>query len=447
MRVTACIGLASSGVIGYQAITQMAGAVPPPAITTDYAAYPVPGSIPATCGAEGAGVVQGLRFFLVPGPGTPARPAQWTADPGGVGNYATVRSSRRFQTFPDPSVFAGDTVVARWDGWTPGCEEVGLSLSVKKSNAATFQISGDQALVREPNGPVPFQWCQSGTDPCNGGGVNQLQIVIPPANVTCNFQLDLAIGAPLETVGPHGSYYGVDIRQQAAAAGLGTFNTGGSNMLLDALNQGLGNCAAQPRIVIDKQWVGTGSVPPVNVPAGFLLTVSSSASATDPAVLGTATCAVSAGAFSCDYRDAADPAVPQGGLLVNASSLLTVTETGFPGNTVDVTFPVGVSSRFVNCPAAGGACLFTLTNTPPPPPTTPTTEPPVTSVPPTTATPPTGTPTSVPPNTLPVVAPETLPATLPATGSSDTKPVLLFGLVLVPLGAVLVLATRRRATE
>ena len=74
----------------------------------------------------------------------------------------------------------------------------------------------------------------------------------------------------------------------------------------------------------------------------------------------------------------------------------------------------------------------------------PTTEPPVTSAPPTTATPPTGTPTSVP-NTSPEVIPVTLPATLPATGSSDTKPVLLFGLVLVPLGAVLVLATRRRA--
>jgi hypothetical protein len=429
-RLCACLALAAGGLLTYEAVTQVAGAVPPPAITTDYAAYPVAGSIPPSCTTDGAGVVQGLRFYLVPGAGTPARPAQWTADPGPAGDYATLRSSRRFQTFPNPSVFAGDTVVALWDGWTPGCEEVGISLSVKKSNAAAFDIAGDQALVREPNGPLQYQWCQSGTDPCNGTGVNSLQIVIPPANVTCNFQLDLAVGAPLETVGPHGSYYSASVRQQAAAAGLGTFNTTGPNMLL------------QPRIIVDKQWVGTANVPPVNVPDGFQLTVTSVVSAADPTVLGTATCTVTGGAFTCDYRDAAAPAVPQGGLLVNASSLLTVTETAFPGNTVDITFPVGVSSRFVNCPAAGGPCLFTITNTPPPPPTTTTTTTPTTAPSSSTTSPliapPTQEPTSIfPPTTA-------TPGTLPATGSSDARPMMLLALVLVPMGAGLVLITRRR---
>jgi hypothetical protein len=294
--------------------------------------------------------------------------------------------------------------------------------------------------VREPNGPLDFQWCQSGTDPCNGSGVNQLQIVLPPANVTCNFQIDLAIGAPLETVGPRGSYYGNSVRQQAAAAGLGTFNTNGPNMLLDAINQGLGNCAAQPRIVVDKQWVGTGSVPPVNVPAGFQLTASSAVSPTDPTVLGTATCTAAGGAFTCDYRDAATPAVPQGGLLVNASSHLTVTETAFPGNTADIRFPVGVSSRYVNCPAAGGPCLFTITNTPPPPPTTTTVLPPTTAPPSTTTAPSVAPPTEEPTSIRPV----TIPATLPATGAPNATPMLLLALVLVPLGAALVLATRRR---
>ncbi len=36
-------------------------------------------------------------------------------------------------------------------------------------------------------------------------------------------------------------------------------------------------------------------------------------------------------------------------------------------------------------------------------------------------------------------------STLPATGSSDTQPLLLLALLLVPVGAGLVLPTRRRA--
>jgi hypothetical protein len=434
----AAAGLISGGAVGYEAVSQMAAALPPPAIATNYAAYPAPGSIPASCPTDGRGVVRGLRFFLIPGPGTPTRPAQWTTDPGPAGDYSTTRSSRRFETFPNPSVFPGDTVAALWDSWTPGCEGVGLSMSVKKTNGPSFDIAADQALVRAPDGSEAFAWCQSGTDPCAGGGVNRLQVVIPPAAVTCNFQLDLAVGAPLETVGPHGSYYTASVRQQAQAAGLGTFNTSGPGMLLDAVNQGLGNCAQLPRTVIDKQWVGTGSQPPSYVPPGFTLTVTSVVSATDPTLLGTATCSVVSGEFRCDYRDQADPAVSQGGLLVAATSVLTVQETGFPGNTADITFPVDLSSRFVTCPPSGGPCLLTITNTPPPP-TTPTTEP---------STTPTTTPTTQPPtapSTAPSTSPETLPATLPATGSAGTQPLVLLGVLFVPLGAALVLVTRQRA--
>jgi hypothetical protein len=321
-------------------------------------------------------------------------------------------------------------VVALWDGWTPGCENVGISMTVKKTEDPFFDLTDDQALVREPNGPYQFAWCHASTDPCSAAGVNRLEVVIPPATVTCNFQLDLAIGAPLETVGPRGSYYAISARQQAQAAGLGTFNTTGPSMLLDAINQGLGNCVQQPRIVIDKQWVGTGATPPTNVPAAFLLTVTSLASADDSTVLGTAICNVSGGVFTCDYRDQTDPTVPQPGLVVNASSVLTVTETGFPGNTVDVTFPVSASSRFVTCPSNGGPCLFTITNTPPPPPVTTTTQAPA--------------PTTEPP-TEPTTSPATMPATLPATGSSDPATLLVLGALLVPLGVALIVITRLRA--
>lgn len=427
----AAVALLSGGALVYEAVGQVAGALPPPVIATDFGAYPAAGSIPASCATDGRGVVQGLRFFLIPGPGTPTRPAQWTTDPGPTGDYATVRSSRRFETFPTPSVFPGDTVVAQWDSWTSGCEDVGVSMSVKKTNGPTFDIASDQALVRGPTGAEEFAWCQSGSDPCLNAGVNSLRVTIPPAAVTCNFQLDLTIGAPLETVGPHGSYYTASVRSQAEAAGLGMFNTSGPGMLLDALNQGLGNCAELPRIVIDKQWVGTGSQPPADVPAQFTLTVSSVVSATDSTPLGTATCRVVSAQLLCDYRDEADPSVPRDGLLVATTSVLTVQEEGFPGNTVDITFPVDLSSRFVSCPPDGGPCLLTITNTPPPPTTT------------TTTTPPTSPPTTEP-ATVPSTSPATLPATLPATGSSDPGPLVFVGVLLVPLGVALVLVTRRR---
>src|SRR5262249_40116172 len=142
-------------------------------------------------------------------------------------------------------------------------------------------------------------------------------------------------------------------------------------------------CVGPQRIPIDKEWVGSGPNPPTNVPPEFLLTVTSTVSQTDLTVLTTATCNVSGGVFTCSYVDTASPGVPQAGLLVNADSLLNVTETGFPGNSVDVTFPVGMASKYIVCVNISGPCSFQITNTPPP--TTPTT----TTLPPdTTTTPP-----------------------------------------------------------
>ena len=90
------------------------------------------------------------------------------------------------------------------------------------------------------------------------------------------------------------------------------------------------------------------------MPPGFQLTVTSSVSQTDLTVISTATCTVANGAFGCTYADTGS-AVPQGGLLVNPDSLLTVTETGFPDSIPDITFPVGLSSRFVTCQNISGA--------------------------------------------------------------------------------------------
>ena len=410
-------------------------------VNTDYANYPFAGSVPAGCtgGNGGPGVLVGYRSFIDPAGVAPARIAAnptFFADPG---PGAAAVSLRRFQA----TILPGDRVVARWTAWAAGCDSLAISFPLKATNAAVFDITDDQALVRDSNGPVVFPFCySSGPESCPAaGGGFELAHVIPQLKVVCGYQLDLVIGGPLETVGPRGSYYQNTVRSQAAALGLGTFNTNPPNMLIDAAN-GAMPCQATSRIVIDKQWVGTGATPPSNVPPGFLLTVTSSASQTDATVIGTASCTVTDGVFGCDYRDAADSSVPQEGLLVNADSLLNVTETGFPGNVVDITVPQDIASKYISCPAAGGPCLFTITNTPPPPPPPPT-EPPTTPAPTTpapTPPPPTDTPPSVNPTTL------TIPPTLPATGSSGLLPLSVAALVLVPLGAVIVMATRRRGT-
>jgi hypothetical protein len=346
------------------------------------------------------------------------------ADPGA----GPAGSMTRFEGRIQPN----DRIVIRWTDWATNCGALTISFPLKATNQPFFDVADDQALVREPNGPYVFPFCNAATDPCAAaGGGFELSTVVPQLSVVCGYQLDVIIGGPLETVGPHGSYYQTVNRLLAVTRGLGTFNTSPPNMLIDRAN-GAMPCQTGQRITIDKQWVGTGTTPPVNVPPGFLLTVTSSVSQTDATVIGTATCNVSGGVFTCSYVDAAAPGVPQGGLLVNADSLLTVTETGFPGNAVDITFPVGMSSRFIACQNISGPCLLTITNTPPPPPPPPDT---------TTTT----TPDTTPPPTEPTTSPETI--TLPPTGTSGPAPLTIIALLMLPVGAGLVWLTRRRADQ
>jgi hypothetical protein len=435
-RIGAALAVASFGLIGYEAVTQVATAAPPPVITTDFAAYPPASAVPANCtgGVGGPGVLLGYRAFIDPTGVAPARVAANPtafADPG-AGAAAAARSMRRFEAL----VLPNDRVIVRWTDWAANCGGLTISFPLKATNEDHFDLADDQALVREPNGPYVFPFCNQGTDPCpapSGTGF-ELSTVIPQLSIVCGYQLDVIIGGPLETVGPHGTYYQTQNRIDAQTAGLGTFNQNNPNMLIDAAN-GAMPCQTDRRITIDKEWVGTGATPPVNVPPEFLLTVTSSASDVDPTVIGTATCNVSGGVFTCSYIDTAAPGVPQGGLLVDTNTLLTVTETGFPGNTVDITFPVGLASRFVNCAAAGTPCLLTITNTPPPPPPTTTT----------TTTPPPSDTSTTPPATEPTTSPESI--TLPPTGTSGPAPMTLIALALLPLGAALVWFTRRRADQ
>src|SRR5262249_22542802 len=161
----------------------------------------------------------------------------------------------------------GDTVIIRWTGWTAGCESLPISFPLKATNGTDFDLRDDQALVREPNGPYAFPFCYS---PGTPGGEQcarpapatgfELSFTMPQLNQVCGYQLDVVIGGPLETVGPHGSYYQPQNRIDANTAGLGTFNPANINMLIDAAN-GAMPCTPQSRLTIDKQWVGTGSTP------------------------------------------------------------------------------------------------------------------------------------------------------------------------------------------
>jgi len=340
VRIAGALFLTALGLFSYDALTQVASAAPPPVVAGDYAAYPPADAVPSNCqgGAGGPGVLQGYRAFL-----------RRVGDPG-VGSGQTLRDIQA-------DIRVGDEVVVRWTNWAPNCLGLAISFPLKATNGAFFDITDDQALVREPNGPFDFPFCySSGPEACAvAGGGFELSTVIPQLNVVCGYQLDVVIGGPLETVGPHGSYYQTQNRRDANTRGLGTFNPNNPNMLIDAAN-GAMPCTKNRRLLIDKQWVGTGSTPPVNVPADFLLTVTSSVSQTDLSVISTATCRVTGGVLNCDFVDTGAPGVPQGGLLVNADSLLTVTETGFPGNTVDITYPVDMAGKFVTCtdPPTGG---------------------------------------------------------------------------------------------
>jgi hypothetical protein len=442
-RLVRFLGVAvmAVGLLTWQEATQLvASAAPPPVITSGFATYPPP--LPAGCTVPGGGppTILGFRTWIDPASASAAQiaagPASDFVDPGAAAGGAG--SMIRFQL----RLRAGNVINAQWTGWAAGCNTLAVSFPVKKTTTPVYHRDQDQALVREPNGPFVFNSCRApgqGTPQCQlPNGQFRLTATIPPVQQVCDFQVDFVLGGPLETVGPHGSYYQNTERVLATQEGLGTFNTTGPNMLINQANGGI-VCESIPRMVVNKLWAGTGTTPPSNLPPGFTLTVTSTEPLpAPPTPLGTATCTYPNKVFTCAYRDAAAPTVPQVGLLISSTAVITVKETAFSGNTVDITFPITQASRFINCTAAGtAACLLTITNTPP--------KPPPTTVPPTTAPPTTSPPTT--PSTLPtsVTPPPTFPPTLPPTGAPSSAPLLLGGAALVPLGALLILITRRRA--
>ncbi|MPY93299.1 MAG: hypothetical protein GEV08_09595 [Acidimicrobiia bacterium] len=164
-----------------------------PAPVTDFATYPP--SLPTTCTVTGPDVVEGARYTVG---------SQTATDLGAL------------------TLVPGDVVTMNWDGFTPGCEEVGIGLSVKIAYDVTFDPNDDQYLAA-------FSYCGPEGPLC--AAPYQLQVTLLPAATAPCWQVDAHLGAPLSVVGPSGAYYNLNSPQ---------------NMLISANNGGTSPCTPAP---------------------------------------------------------------------------------------------------------------------------------------------------------------------------------------------------------
>jgi LPXTG-motif cell wall-anchored protein len=188
--VAALAALGGVGLLLASVWTGVSYAAPPPPVT-DYASDPPP--LPATCPADGAGVLQNVQFSA-----------------GG-------QTASNLQALP---IGGGTAVTMTWSGFTPGCEGLGIGLSLKYAQMPTFNPADDQVLHS-------FVYCGPGdpTAPCTAPYT--LTLTMPTAAVVPCGQLDAHIGPPLAVVGPSGAFYNLGNSQ---------------NMLISAWNGGTEPC-------------------------------------------------------------------------------------------------------------------------------------------------------------------------------------------------------------
>lgn len=192
----------------------------PPAPITDYANYPPP--LPATCTVDGAAVLQGVQFST-----------------GG----------QSAETLGGLPVTFGQPVTMTWTGFTPGCEGLGIGLSLKYALEPTFDPTDNQVLHS-------YVYCGPGdpTAPCTAPYTLTLQM--PTSAVVPCGQLDAHIGPPLAVVGPAGAFYSLGSSQ---------------NMLISAWNGGTEPCdyppcAENPNLPAGSVLCGGSSVTPTTTP-------------------------------------------------------------------------------------------------------------------------------------------------------------------------------------
>jgi LPXTG-motif cell wall-anchored protein len=164
-----------------------------PAPITDFSTYPP--ALPDTCTVDGPAVIQGAVYSV---------DGQSSSDLNAL------------------VVEPGDVVTMTWDSFTPGCETVGIGLSVKIAYDTTFDPNDDQYLA-------DFGYCGPEGPLCVAP--YQLQVQLLPAATAPCWQVDAHLGPPLSVVGPSGAYYGLNSAQ---------------NMLISANNGGTTPCTPEP---------------------------------------------------------------------------------------------------------------------------------------------------------------------------------------------------------
>jgi hypothetical protein len=141
-----------------------------------------------------------------------------------------------------PTMVPGTVIEMTWTGFAPGCDGAGISLSMKRAQAPTFDPDVEQTLIDSA-----YEYCGPLDDACVlDDGVFRLQITLPP-EAACYYQVDAVVGPPLRTVwnandeqgNPLGSFYSDDTR-------VANDRPGGFNTLISAANGGAGDCEPPP---------------------------------------------------------------------------------------------------------------------------------------------------------------------------------------------------------
>lgn len=339
-----------------------------PAPVTDFASYPPP--FPAGCAAEGADVLTGVQFSA-----------------GGQ----TATDLRNLAIAP------GDRVDMTWTGFAPGCESLGIGLSVKISKKTTFDINDDQYLHS-------FTYC--GTEGPTCASPFALSVTLPASSVVPCWQLDAHIGPPLSIVGPSGRYY--------------SFNNP-HNMLISAQNGGSAPCDVP-------LCAGSAVVPAPAITCGTTPTTTTTTTTTAPTTSTT------------EPRCSTNPELPASSPDCQPAQRPTTTTTTAP--TTTTTEPR--CSTNADIPASSPNCQPSAES-----PTTTTTAPRCGTNPALAASSPSCTPCAsgqqidATTGLCVAVSSGSAARTIPVTGS-ETRPQLILAGVLLALGTPLVLLFRRR---
>ena len=276
-RIGAAVVLGAVGLLGYDAVTQVARAAPPPVVTTDYAAYPPAGSVPADVHRRRR------RPRRAPGLSRLPRDARWPAravrrsGPAPAPSPADRCAGSRPRSSPATRSSSAGT------SWTAGCESLPISFPLKATNDGRLRHrrrpdAGPGAERPVQRVPVLLQHRRRVLPGARRRGF-ELSIVVPAAAASCaatsSTSSSAARSRPWARTARTTSTRTASRRN---TAGLGTFNPNGPNMLIDAAN---GDHAVRVPAARSSS-TSSGSAPapsrPPNVPPGFQLTVTSSVS-------------------------------------------------------------------------------------------------------------------------------------------------------------------------